>query len=1246
MGSDSTAGSQRFLYVGSSSTLFEALDSYLEAVDARTTLLQAETASEAAELACETLLDGIVAQYDLPDCDGIDAILECVDPPVRALTVLVSETSTSALVERAYEAGIDEYVHYTGAEKLPVLEHRLDRHVDDGEGSGDDHRSLQHLDALAATTSDAIISIDESSVIRYVNPAVTDVFGYEPEELVGEPLTTLMPDDLSGRHRERYQQYLETGERTFEWDDVQIPGRHRDGHELPLSVSFAEFTVDGERYFTGIVRDIQERKRLQAERDLYHEATQRILRSDSFEEGLDTALDVVGSAMDWEYGEAWTRSDDGRLERAATEYVASGESSRFEELAATTPVEVDEGLVGRVWASGEPEWVADVDDGFERGRAAVEADLRAALGVPVVSEGTVVAVMVFFLTERREPDQAMLDATTTIAADLGRLMERLEAETAVREQQRLQDRILETSPVGIAITDSEGNFEYLNERAAELLTGDPSAEQAVAADADVDLVTFDGRSVPDEDQPYQRVVEEGESVSGEAEVTIRGETRWLVVSGAPLHDEDGTLSSGVFSFRDVTERKERERRLQTTDAVMETVGDGVYALDEAGRFVAVNQAYTDLVGYDRAELLGRPADEFIDTGVTEAAGDLAAEILAGDRNDATLETVVTTKSGEQRPVEVRLSLFDLGEEYGRAGVVRDITERRRREERLAQLNEVGQALAGAETDSEVGTIVVEGAQETLDLPLATVEFYDEEMGELVPGPRTPELESLAGSAALFDSEWNLPWRVYAESEERVIDDLREEPSVEADETALRSVIVAPVGSHGVFIAGATEAGAFSDADVTTARILVANAVAALDRVDREQELREKSTRLAEHNESLERVNRLNGVIRGLTQKLTQASTREEIETAVCEELAATDPYSFAWVGQRRAEHEGVTPTAQAGDDSGYLDALSGEGDSPSVDEQLSGRVIQTGDRAVENNLQADPPFDRWRQEALRRSYRAAVAVPLQYRETTYGTLNLYADESGVFDEMEAAVFSELGTMIGYAINAIERKKALVSEESVELTFGVDDSSIPAIEFVQETGGSFEFESLVEQSDGSFRVFFTISGADLETVYEFADLSEEILDVTLLSERQSGMYYEASVTDGSFLARLVSYGAHPTAMSVGPEGGRLTVELPQSGEVRSFVRMFLDTYDGSELIARVHRDRPVQTLAEFEANYRDRLTERQTEVLQTAYFSGFFEWPRDTSGAELASLLDVSQPTVSRHIRTGERKLFSLLFDEG
>jgi len=1250
MHTDHDVVSLTVLDVGSGVLASGPLRDYLSAVDVPVERLAVESAAEARQSAAAIDPAVVVSQYDLADGDGLSVLSHYREAHPDALTILVSADSDPDRVERAYDAGIDRFVHDTGPEKHRVVEHHLRERFGDGTREAGTPHTTRHMEALSSATPDAIVSIDESSVIRYANPAVADVFGYDPDDLVDEPLTVLMPDDLAASHHEGIKRYLRTGERTLDWDTIELPGQHADGHTVPLSISFAEFTTGTDRYFTGIIRDVSERKRLEAERTLYRETTQRILQADSFEDGLEIALDAVGSAMDWQYGEAWVQTENEHFERVSEVYATSADAASFQH--ATSPVSFtrDDGFVSRVWDSGSAEWITDVTDAdadFEREAEAVSAGLRAALAVPIVTDGTVVAVMVFLLDESREPDEAMLEATQTIAADLGRLMERLRAETALREERSLKDRILETSPVGIAIIDADGTFRYINDRATEILAIDGYDGPLTEADLSLDPLTFDGELIDDDRRPYRRVVEGGETLSGQASVEIDGETRWLSVHGTPLYDGDGGASSGVFSLQDITAQKRRERQLQRYEAVVETVSDGVYALDDRERFVLVNEAYADLLGYDRDELLGRPASDVIDPDVTDVARDLQDEIRDTGSERATLETTLETAGGDRVPIEARISLFELADgSHGRVGVVRDIAERKRREERLATLNEIGQALTVAETETEVADIVVSGAREMLGLPLVTLTYYDEETGQLTRGAATAPLEDLVGSDPLFASEWDVPWQVFAESDARVIDDLSAEPSLSPDETPLESAVLLDAGSHGVFIAGSTEPDAFTETDVMVARVLVANATAALDRVDREQSLKEKNERLADHNESLERLGRLNRVIRDLTQELTQASTREEIETAVCSELVDSEPYVFAWIGEQRAASDEVAPRASAGREDGYLDAITVSTGDAQTGSGPTGTAFRSREPTVQNSLQTDPPFEPWRTQALQRGYRASIAVPLAYRDTVYGILNLYADEPGVFDEMEVAVLGELGEMVGYAINALERKKALVSDGAVELSFHLDDEAIPALEFARRTESTFEFEELVEHGDGLLRVFFTVSDAAPEQVYEFAARVPTIERVNLLTERDDGSRYEALVSEDGFLSQLLSYGVHPTAVSAGADGGTVTVELPQSGDVQSFVRMFTDQYESAELVSRKEYDRPVQTMAEFEAHYRDRLTERQLEVLETAYFSGFFEWPRETSGQELADLLDIAQPTVSRHIRTGERKLFSQVFEEG
>ena len=117
---------------------------------------------------------------------------------------------------------------------------------------------------VAETASDAIITIDGSSIIRLANRATGKVFGYDPQELTGQSLTLLMPEYLRHAHTAALQRYVETGVRHISWEAIELPGLHRDGREIPLEVSFAEFMQNGQRFFTGIVRDISERKRAEA----------------------------------------------------------------------------------------------------------------------------------------------------------------------------------------------------------------------------------------------------------------------------------------------------------------------------------------------------------------------------------------------------------------------------------------------------------------------------------------------------------------------------------------------------------------------------------------------------------------------------------------------------------------------------------------------------------------------------------------------------------------------------------------------------------------------------------------------------------------------------------------------------------------------------------------------------------------------------------------------------------------------
>lgn len=117
------------------------------------------------------------------------------------------------------------------------------------------------LRAIVDTAVDAMVVIDETGQIQSFNPASQTMFGYEPSEAIGENVRMLMSDPDRLKHDDYIANYRRTGERKIIGVGRKVQGRRKDGKVFPLELAIAEWKVEGQRFFTGIMRDITERKR-------------------------------------------------------------------------------------------------------------------------------------------------------------------------------------------------------------------------------------------------------------------------------------------------------------------------------------------------------------------------------------------------------------------------------------------------------------------------------------------------------------------------------------------------------------------------------------------------------------------------------------------------------------------------------------------------------------------------------------------------------------------------------------------------------------------------------------------------------------------------------------------------------------------------------------------------------------------------------------------------------------------------
>ncbi|CAK0774936.1 two-component system, sensor histidine kinase [uncultured Gammaproteobacteria bacterium] len=115
--------------------------------------------------------------------------------------------------------------------------------------------------AILSAAVDGVITIDERGRILTVNPATQRIFGYRPGEIIGRNVSMLMPEPYRSAHDAHLQRYLTTGERRTIGIGREVLGLRKDGSTFPMDLAVGEAPVGDRRIFTGIVRDITDRKR-------------------------------------------------------------------------------------------------------------------------------------------------------------------------------------------------------------------------------------------------------------------------------------------------------------------------------------------------------------------------------------------------------------------------------------------------------------------------------------------------------------------------------------------------------------------------------------------------------------------------------------------------------------------------------------------------------------------------------------------------------------------------------------------------------------------------------------------------------------------------------------------------------------------------------------------------------------------------------------------------------------------------
>jgi len=831
-----------------------------------------------------------------------------------------------------------------------------------------------------------------------------------------------------------------------------------------------------------------------------------------------------------------------------------------------------------------------------------------------------------------------LEATAEVVERIGRAVRGARRTETQRDRARQFDAIFRDAQTATWVVDPAGRLQRANETARELDDGDIDA---VIGEPVWTLSPWDADTETQSD--VRGLIERVRTTDSTERIVTRpreGQTPVLELTLIPVHDPLGDLVAIVIRGADVSERVSLYRELRDSEELhrvtLSNMTDTVLMTDESGEFTYICPNVHFIFGYSVEEIREfGTIDRLLGADLFDRAELREEGVLTN------IECRATDKAGEEHTLLVNVREVDI-QDGDLLFSCRDVTKRKQREAALSTLQETTRRIQYAETKAEIAQRLVDDAADILDLPASQISLYRSEDNTLQPVAYTDEMESLHGPMAGQQvDEDTLAGYSFVNRYPRYYDDVRDADRFANEATDLRSAAFVPIGDHGLFVAGAPTTGAFDRVRRELTDLVGATAEAAFDRVARDSRLRSQDRQLQRRNEQLQRLDELNELIREIDRTLVRAETREDVDQTVCEALTDGTHFSFAWIGELDAAGERLEPTAWAGHDGGYLDAIDPTLGSPGGDPAT--RTAATREVTVVPNLADDVHRDDWQRQALRRGYQSAISVPLVYDDFVYGVLTVYAETPETFDDRTREVIAELGETVASAISALNRKNALLTSAGTRLEFETTDPEFTLTRLARDADCTLRFEGGVQRTDAGVGLFVRVTDG---AVADLVDAAAEMITVASAQVLTSGESEGLVRLDlrGPFLATsLADHGAVLRRVVTDGETATLVVGVPTNNESQPVVQHVLASLAETELVAK-HTDERTPT-HELYGTFLDRVTERQLEVVQTAYYSGFFESPREHSGEEIAETLGISGPAFYSHTRTVQRKLFATLFDE-
>ncbi len=529
--------------------------------------------------------------------------------------------------------------------------------------------SEERFRALAEAAPDVILTINQSCDIIFINATAEKLLGYQPEELLGRPLTMLMPENQETAHWQGIKHWLATGQ--LHWTGAEIPVRHATGKTIPMELSCSYFKLNEEIFLAGILRDNSAHKEALAllKQSEYHSAVRAEINAALATPGvllndiLRQVAEAIVEQLQARVVRIWTlggkRLTDLETLTLQTEVNELGQVCEY-----PAPTPTGDAISRRVVKERQPCYVNNVQP--DDLSAQLTAGLMSAAGFPLMIENRLIGVLTIFSCAPITPDafdtlhmiseviaqrverQRIENALAQAAVELeARVQERTASlslaneslKTEINERNRAEEELSKTQnflhhvvngvPNPIVVKNEAGKFHLVNAAFAQLYGQCPEAMQG-KSDADFQPPEEAERLRQEDKEVLES--QQGKLILEEKQTDFQGHVHWLQTVKLPLAlgPDQPLLLLGIST--DLTERKAMENQLrqaQKLEAIGQLAAGIAHEINTPMQFVGDNTRFVQAAFQDLGVVLEK-MEELLQAVQPDA---ISAEFIAGVKQE-------------------------------------------------------------------------------------------------------------------------------------------------------------------------------------------------------------------------------------------------------------------------------------------------------------------------------------------------------------------------------------------------------------------------------------------------------------------------------------------------------------------------------------------------------------------------------------------------------------------------------------